>query len=347
MKTDEFDYHLPEELIAQTPVEPRDASRLLVLDRAARRAAPPHFVDLPAYLRAGDLLVANDSRVIPARLYGHREARGGKVEALLLHPRTTAAGRRWCARAGACARARRWCSAERRRTRCRPTVEARTPSRRAGCCASRPAPRACWTASASPRCRPTSTRRWPTPERYQTVYARERGSVAAPTAGLHFTPELLARLAGRGVGFAFITLHIGLDTFRPVQDEEVERAPHPLRVLRAGRRDGRGASTPPRAAGRRVVAVGTTAVRTLETAARGRRRQASAVAPFAGWTNLFIYPGYRFRARRRPDHQLPPAALDLLMLVSAFAGRDFVLPTPTRRPSRASATASTASATRC
>ena len=321
MKTSDFAYDLPDELIAQTPVEPRDSSRLLVMHRASQTIEHRAFRSLPEYLRRGDLLVANDSRVVPARLYGRRRGSGGKVEALLLVPRgegiweaLVRPGRRlWEGAVVEFGAGENVVTAEvvgrteggGRLLRFAPDANGQLD--RIGVVPLPPyihAPLA-------------------DPERYQTVYARERGSVAAPTAGLHFTPRLMVRLAEVGVGFAFATLHIGLDTFRPVQAENLEQ--HAMHseycTLSEAAAEAINAT---RAAGGRIVAVGTTAVRTLESAAR-QAAPGQVVAPFSGWTNLFIYPGYSYRAVDClvTNFHLPRSTL--LMLVSAFAGRDFVL----------------------
>ncbi|MCL4464742.1 MAG: tRNA preQ1(34) S-adenosylmethionine ribosyltransferase-isomerase QueA [Chloroflexi bacterium] len=321
MKTSDFAYELPEELIAQTPLEPRDSSRLLVLRRDAQSLEQRTFRDLPQYLRPGDLLVANDSRVVPARLYGRRAGSGGKVEALLLVPRgqntweaLVRPGRRLLEGAVV-----EFGSGD---TVVCAEVVGRTASggrllRFAGGDADR------WERIGVTPLPPYIKAPLADPERYQTVYARERGSVAAPTAGLHFTPRLMGELAEMGIGFAFTTLHIGLDTFRPVASEEVEQ--HQIHsescTLTA---EAAAAVNAARAAGGRVVAVGTTAVRTLESAA-AQAAPGDTVAPYSGWTNLFIYPGYQFRAVDClvTNFHLPRSSL--LMLVSAFAGREFVL----------------------
>ncbi|MFQ6058597.1 MAG: tRNA preQ1(34) S-adenosylmethionine ribosyltransferase-isomerase QueA [Anaerolineae bacterium] len=325
MKTSDFDYELPPELIAQTPIEPRHASRLMVLHRATNVIEHRRFSDIGQYLRPGDLLVANDSRVIPARLHGHKVPTGGKVELLLLrrHDATT-----WEVLVGG------------KRVRMGTRLELEGP----------PGGSSLATHPSLPLAEVVEVlngaRRLlrfeqpiepfldeigvvPLPpyiheplahaERYQTIYARVEGSVAAPTAGLHFTPELMLSLRQQGVRFAFVTLHISLDTFQPVQEEEIEEH----------RMYSEWCRLPPETAeeinrakleGRRVIAVGTTAVRVLETAARGKCR----LAPFSGWTDLFIYPGFQFRVVDAliTNFHLPRSTL--LMLVSAFAGKDLV-----------------------
>lgn len=320
MKTDDFDYELPDRLIAQTPVEPRDASRLLVIDRASGRLLHRVFRDLPEYLRAGDLLVANDSRVIPARLHGRRAGTGGRVEALLLTRRQPNV---WEAlvRPG-------------RRVRVGDVLEFGRDGEalRAEVVGTTPAGGRLLRFAASPQdldrvgvtpLPPYIRAPLADPERYQTVYARERGSVAAPTAGLHFTPELMARVEALGASFVYTTLHIGLDTFRPVQEERVEEhAIHSEYCVLGPEVAARVNAT--KAAGGRVIAVGTTAVRTLETAAQGAL-DGEWVTPYAGQTCLYIYPGYRFRVvdAMVTNFHLPRSTL--LMLVSAFAGRELIL----------------------
>jgi S-adenosylmethionine:tRNA ribosyltransferase-isomerase len=317
-----FDYELPRELIAQEPAEPRDASRLLVLDRARRAWEDRAFVELPELLRPGDCLVANRSRVIPARLLGVTEAAGQPVELLLLRP----------------VEADRWEALVRPGRRCRvgarlvlaggaagATVvgEGRAGARVVAIEAPWPV-RALLERHGLPPLPPYIDRHdSPKPEdreRYQTVYARDDGSVAAPTAGLHFTPALLARLEARGVAVHYLTLHVGPGTFRPLRTEQVE-AHHmdgePIdipadttRAIREARRQGR-----------RVVAVGTTTTRALEWAATvdGRLREGP------GEADLYIRPGHRFRIVDAliTNFHLPRSTL--LVLVSAFAGREVVL----------------------
>ncbi len=322
MRTSDFDYHLPPELIAQTPLEPRDHSRLLVLSRQTGALEHRHFYQIGDYLRPGDLLVFNDSRVFPARLYGRREGTGGRVELLLLQ------------RLEPCL----WKAIGRPGRGLRPGARVRVQGPGGdGLLAEvlevqEDGVRLVRLSSEEPLERVGQV---PLPpyihqpladvSRYQTVYAREPGSVAAPTAGLHFTQELLARLREQGVGQAFITLHIGLDTFRPVQTEDptehkLHSEPFSLgeevaRELNAARRQGR-----------RIVAVGTTTVRVLEHVALQAEAQGrSELASTAGWADLFILPGHRFRLVQAmiTNFHLPRSTL--LMLVSAFAGRERVL----------------------
>lgn len=333
-KTQDFDYFLPEDRIAQTPVEPRDASRLMVVSRRDKRIEHRRFRDIVDYLRPGDVLVCNESRVIPARLYGRKAGTGGRVEALLLSKRDH---NLWEALVRPARRLREGAVVEfdghaapdggNKAAVLRGTVVGRTESgarlirfadgedieRQMEALGVVPLP-------------PYVHVPLNDPERYQTVYARVKGSVAAPTAGLHFTPKLIARIQNEiGVEFAFVTLHIGLDTFRPVQVENIcdhkmhseycELSDEVAAKLDAARRDGR-----------RIVAVGTTSVRVLESAAQAAVREglAAVVAPFHGWTDIFIYPGYEFRAVDAliTNFHLPRSTL--LMLVSAFAGRDLI-----------------------
>ena len=319
MRVDDFDYELPEELIAQVPLAARDASRLMVLTRSERRVEHRHFRDLSEYLRPGDVLVLNDTRVIPARLAATRPT-GGKVEILLLTPR---GGDVWECLARPGRRAQVGQTLTFAGGRMTGLVLGKTEyggrvlqlSAAAGldvdslvdAVGEMPVPH-------------YIKSRLDRPERYQTVYARERGSAAAPTAGLHFTPELLGQIEQAGVAIARVTLHVGLGTFRPVKTEQVEE--HVMHSehyeVPAQAAD---AINSARAAGGRVVAVGTTTVRTLESSAGPDGR----VMPGTGWTGIFIYPGYVFRAVDAvvTNFHLPKSTL--IMMVSAFAGREFVL----------------------
>ena len=315
MRTDEFDYHLPPELIAQRPADHRDRSRLLVVDRGSGDLAHRHFADLPEYLRAGDTLVVNDSRVLPARLKGTRLASGGAVELLLLQELGPD----------------RWLALSRPAKRLRPgdrlafgslaamVEEEREEGMRVVRFEAGARPLRSWLEEVGELPLPPYIHERPAdPERYQTVYAREAGSVAAPTAGLHFTPELLSLLGERGVQVAAVTLHVGLGTFRPVHAEEI--AGHTMHaeygVLPA---ETAAALVATRERGGRVVAVGTTAVRVLESAALVGQDTA-----WSGWTDIFIYPGFRFRAVDAliTNFHLPRSTL--LMLVSAFAGKELI-----------------------
>lgn len=316
MKTADFDYHLPEERIAQTPVEPRHASRLLVLDRQKEELEHHTFWDVAEYLRPNDLLVINQTRVIPARVFARKET-GGRVELLLLSRidaltwealvggKGMRPGRQLAVEGGPGAEIIEDLRGSRRMVRFSEPVEPHLP--RVG---QMPLP-------------PYIHERLDDPERYQTVYSRDLGSAAAPTAGLHFTNELMDRLRGQGVNFASVTLHVGLDTFAPVtEDDPSDHQIHTewceLNAETAAR------INETREKGGRVIAVGTTSVRTLESAARGVV-DGKAVAPFSGPTDLFILPGYQFRVvdAMITNFHLPKSTL--LMLVSAFAGRERML----------------------
>lgn len=321
MRTSDFDYDLPDHFIAQTPVEPRDSARLLVLERASGRTEHAIFRDLDNYLRPGDILVLNETRVIPARLYARKLPGGGRVELLLLRRedeqtwetlvggKGLKTGRRLAVEGGPQGEVVAVLDGPRRLVRFDEPLDASLD--RAGHV---PLP---------PYIHTTLT----DPERYQTVYARQPGSAAAPTAGLHFTPELIARLQAGGIQFASVTLHVGLDTFAPVGEESPQE--HRIHTewcqvtAEAARR-----INAARQSGGRVVAVGTTSVRTLESAAqRAAERPApgEAVASFEGPTGLFILPGYQFRAvdAMITNFHLPRSTL--IMLVSAFAGRERIL----------------------
>jgi S-adenosylmethionine:tRNA ribosyltransferase-isomerase len=322
MDTALFDYELPEELIAQEPAEPRDSSRLLVLERGGGDLEDRVFSELPALLRPGDCLVVNRSRVIPARLLGVAEADGKPVELLLL--RTLADGRwealvqpgRRCrvgarvALAGGAARAR--IAGEGAAGARIVTIEAPFP-----------VPELLERHGLPPLPPYIARHAAPKPEdreRYQTVYARDDGSVAAPTAGLHFTPELLERLARRGIALHYLTLHVGPGTFRPLRAARIEEhrmEAEPVEIPEATAR----AVHEARREGRRIVSVGTTTTRALEWAAGedGRLR------PGAGAADLFIRPGHRFRIVDALVTNFHLPRTTLLALVSAFAGRETIL----------------------
>lgn len=313
MKTSEFEYHLPPERIAQTPIEPRDASRLLVLHRDTGDIEHRTFRDIVEYLRPGDLLVANESRVIPARLLGRKAGSGGKVELLLVSRRGE---RTW----EALVRGRKLAVGARLEF----GVELQAQVLEVTVTGSRlvafdqpvePLLDRLGVVPLPPYIHATLEN----PDRYQTVYARVLGSVAAPTAGLHFTRELVDRIQSMGVGFAFVTLHIGLDTFKPIGEANVEEH-HIHTEYCSVPADTTLAVEAARERGGRIIAVGTTAVRALESAARPVDG-AWAVRPFAGSTNLYIYPGYSYRVvdAMITNFHLPRSTL--LCLVSAFAGK--------------------------
>jgi S-adenosylmethionine:tRNA ribosyltransferase-isomerase len=316
MRTDDFDYRLPPELIAQEPAAERSGSRLLVLDRRSGAIQHSRFECLGAYLRAGDVLVANRTRVVPARLHARR-ASGGAVELLLLH---NSGHDFWetMARPGRKLRPGEHLSVNGSPLTATPV--SRQPDgnwlvRFDGAADVSDALRAAAQLALPPYIRHTSA-----PEsRYQTVYGDRDGSIAAPTAGLHFTETLLEDLRHSGVGVEFVTLHVGPGTFTPVTAETVEE--HRMHA-EWGEVTGTTASAINRAAaaGGRVVAVGTTSTRLLESAWDGQ-----VLAPFSGETDRFIYPGYAFKAIDGliTNFHLPRSTL--LMLVSAFAGRENVL----------------------
>ncbi|MEX1072035.1 MAG: tRNA preQ1(34) S-adenosylmethionine ribosyltransferase-isomerase QueA [Anaerolineales bacterium] len=317
MKTSDFDYHLPVDLIAQEPIEPRDSSRLLLLHRNLGKREHTHFRNIEHYLRPGDLLVVNRSRVFPARLYG-RKVRGGKIELLLLE-RTDA--KKWKVLVGG-----KGLSVG-KHVELENGIEGEIVEDLGGGQRLLALERAIdddleklGEVPLPPYIHEPLRDR----ERYQTVYARERGSAAAPTAGLHFTPELIERLKAKGMDFAEVTLHIGLDTFSPV----TEKSPldHQIHTEWASL-SGTAADliNQARSDGGRIIAVGTTSVRVLETAAR--RAVDHKIEPFEGRTDLYILPGFEFRAVDAlvTNFHLPRSTL--LMLVSAFAGRELILET--------------------
>lgn len=316
MRLSDFDYDLPERLIAQHPVEPRDSSRLLVLDRAADKLRHGLFPDLIEYVRAGDTLVFNDTKVIPARLIGRRADTGGRVEVFLLNEKTDG---EWEVLVKPGKRAKPGMVVEFSEELSCTIVESTDFGGRVvkfsfsgifteilDRLGETPLP-------------PYIHERLEDRDRYQTVYARERGSAAAPTAGLHFTPELLDRLKAKGARLAFITLHVGLGTFRPVSvDDIAEHTMH--REYYSVSQEAADAVNQAKEGGGRVFAVGTTAIRTLETAARNNR-----LAAGSGWTDIFIYPGHTFQLVDAivTNFHLPKSTL--IMLISAFAGRERVL----------------------
>lgn len=313
LRTSDFDYHLPPELIAQTPIEPRDHSRLLVLNRGAGSIEHLHFYDLPAYLRPSDLLVFNDSRVLPARLHGRKAGSLGKVEFLLLH---RAGQNQWQALAKPGRRLGQGSRIEVQGTRKTYHVEIMSKAKDGTVVVQMDDERLIEECGQAPL-PPYIRQRLADPERYQTVYAKVKGSAAAPTAGLHFTPELLKRIEGQGSRFAFVTLHVGLDTFRPVDENDpTEHAIHKEYCeLSQQTAD---AINETRKRGGRIITVGTTTARVLETAAKAAR--AEVVSPWSGWTDTYILPGHAFNAVDAliTNFHLPKSTL--LMLVSAFAG---------------------------
>jgi S-adenosylmethionine:tRNA ribosyltransferase-isomerase len=339
LKISDFDYDLPTEFIAQTPIEPRDASRLLVVQRASGSLTHRHFRDLGDYLRPGDLLIANQSRVIPARLLGRRAETGGAVEVLLLSERIDLGRDYWetLVRPGRRLRegARILFSDETNTTKLQATILQRTDAGGRIVHLSVPDQSSAQD-SADPYSLLTVRHlidelgRMPLPpyiheklndpERYQTVYSRISGSAAAPTAGLHFTPHLLEQLRQQDIRIGFVTLHVGLDTFRPVEHEDVsEHKMHSEEIVL----DPSTAEliNETRKAGGRVIAVGTTSVRVLESVAGlhdGR------IEAYSGHTRLFITPGYQFKVvdAMITNFHLPRSTL--LLLVSAFMGKELM-----------------------
>ena len=321
MKTSDFDYALPERLIAQTPIEPRDHSRLMVLSRRDRTMHHRRFHELPEFLRAGDVMVFNDSRVFPARLHGTRVDGGGRVEVLLL--RRVEPGI--------------WEALVRPGRRMRPgtvfevsdgvrgqVVGVETDGTRRVQIVGEEHLNEVGTVPLPPYVHTALD----DAERYQTVYSRGEGSVAAPTAGLHFTKGLLKRIRDMGVELVFVTLHVGWDSFRPVRTEDITS--HMMHSERWELGPGAAqAINRAKAEGRRVVSVGTTSVRLLEQAALTRAERDGpddeVVAPGSGWADLFIYPGFHFQVVDAlvTNFHLPKSTL--LMLTSAFADREPVL----------------------
>lgn len=329
MKTSELDYVLPSDLIAQTPLEPRDSSRLLVLHREAGALEHRGFRDIGEYLRPGDVLVVNESRVLPARMFGRKEPEGGQVELLLLRK---LGEQQWRGLLGG-ARSRvstrvRFYAGEQPVELWAEVVETGERGERV-LNFSAPVEDYFDQLGVMPL-PPYIHRRLEDPERYQTVYAHTPGSAAAPTAGLHFTPELLLQLRERGVRLVYVTLHVGLDTFRPITEERIEdHAIHSewcsLDIVTAE------AINRARLEGGRVIAVGTTSVRVLETAARHGLLQTEngacpwrPLAPFEGFTRLYITPGFEFRVVDAliTNFHLPQSSL--LALVMAFAGEEYI-----------------------
>ena len=317
MKTSDFNYFLPEELIAQTPLEKRDTSRLMVLDKTTGEVTHKHFYDIVNYLRPGDCLVMNDSRVLPARLLGHRPT-GGAVEVLLLRD---LGNKRWeCL----CKPGRKmqvghevvFGDGELTAT----VVEVKDDGNRVvefhyegiflevlERLGKMPLP-------------PYIKAELADQERYQTVYSREVGSAAAPTAGLHFTNELLDKIREMGVKTAFVTLHVGLGTFRPVKAENILEHHMHSELCMMGDETAR-ILNETKANGGRVICVGTTSCRTLESLVN----EDGSFEARSKWTEIFIYPGYKFKAMDGliTNFHLPESTL--VMLVSAFAGRNHVL----------------------
>ena len=318
MKTSDFYYDLPPELIAQTPLEKRDESRLLCLDKATGEWSHHHFYELPDFLRPGDCLILNNSRVLPARLLGRRLPGGGACEVLLLQDK---GDKVW-------------------ECLVRPGKHLREGARVSFGDGELTAEIA--------EVLPDGNRlvrfdyegiflevlerlgKMPLPpyikeelqdqERYQTVYSKVNGSAAAPTAGLHFTPELLERIAAKGVGVGYVTLHVGLGTFRPVKEDDIEQHDMHSEYCTIPQETA-DLINRTKANGGRVICVGTTSCRTIESWAG----EDGTMTATGGWTNIYIYPGYRFKVMDAlvTNFHLPESTL--IMLVSALAGREHVL----------------------
>lgn len=318
MKTSEFDFYLPDELIAQTPLERRDGSKLMVLDKHSGKLAHRHFYDLPILLQKGDCLVLNDSRVLPARLIGRRLPGGGACEILLLIDRGE---KLWecLVRPGRKLRAGTQVSFGDGRLTATVERELEDGNRLVRFAyegifleilqqlGQMPLP-------------PYIKAELTDQERYQTVYSKVSGSAAAPTAGLHFTPELLRELEDMGVTLCYVTLHVGLGTFRPVKAEHIlDHEMHSEYYVVP--RDSADLINQTKRQGGRVFCVGTTSCRTIESIAT----EDGMVSARSGWTNIFIYPGYQFKVLDGliTNFHLPQSTL--LMLVSALAGREHIL----------------------
>ena len=318
MKASDFDFFLPEELIAQHPLEKRDQSRLMVLDKTTGNIEHKNFFDIIDYLQKGDTLVLNDTRVMPARLIGHKEGTLGKIEFLLLK---RIEKDRWesLAKPGKSARVGRKFIFGNGKLKAE-VIEVLENGNRIiefkydgifeqvlDSLGEMPLP-------------PYIHERLEDKERYQTVYSKEKGSAAAPTAGLHFTKELLNQIKDKGVNIVYVTLHVGLGTFRPVQVEDVEN--HQMHSeFYSLSKEGADTINKTKAKGNRIISVGTTSTRTLETIGD----ENGIVKEQSGWTNIFIYPGYKFKVVDKliTNFHLPESTL--IMLVSTLAGKENVL----------------------
>jgi S-adenosylmethionine:tRNA ribosyltransferase-isomerase len=317
LKTSDFNYDLPTEFIAQEPIEPRDSSRLLVLDRSKGEVYHRRFSQITEFLHPGDLLVLNETRVLPARLFAAKLPGRGRVELLLLKQldlhtwevlvggKGMIPGRRLSVESGPGAEVIAVMDGPRRHVRFDKPIEPYLS--RAGHV---PLP-------------PYIKEELADPERYQTVYARQTGSVAAPTAGLHFTPRLIEEIRSKGIKIISLVLHVGLDTFKPVDEEDPDQ--HKIHTewcqVSAGAAI---AVNQTRQEGGRIVAVGTTTVRALESAAR-LAAPGETIVPLEGPTDLFILPGYNFKAvdSMITNFHLPRSTL--IMMVGAFTGRETIL----------------------
>ncbi len=318
MKVSDFDFYLPEELIAQHPLEKRDESRLMVLDKETGAIEHKKFYDIINYLNEGDTLVLNNTRVMPARLIGEKENTGGKIEFLLLK---RVEGDKWecLAKPGKSARVGRRFTFGEGKLKAEVVDVLENGNRIVefyyegifeqvlDSLGEMPLP-------------PYIHERLEDRERYQTVYSKEKGSAAAPTAGLHFTKELMEKIKEKGVNIVYLTLHVGLGTFRPVKVENIEN--HDMHseyyVLSKESAD---IINETKKKGKRIISVGTTSTRTLETIGD----ENGMVKEQSGWTNIFIYPGYKFKVVDNliTNFHLPESTL--IMLVSTLAGQEHVL----------------------
>lgn len=318
MDVKDFDFHLPEELIAQHPLEQRDSSRLMVLDKETGEIKHKTFHDIVDYLNEGDTLVLNNTRVLPARLIGEKEGTGGKIEFLLLK---RIEGDKWecLAKPGKSARVGRRFTFGGGKLKAE-VIEVKEDGNRIvefyydgifeqvlDSLGEMPLP-------------PYIHERLEDRERYQTVYSKEEGSAAAPTAGLHFTKELLEQIKEKGINIVYLTLHVGLGTFRPVKVENIEEHDMHSEYYHLSK-ESADIINETKKRGNKVISVGTTSTRTLETIGdeNGEVREQS------GWTNIFIYPGYKFKVVDRliTNFHLPESTL--IMLVSTLAGKEHVM----------------------
>ena len=318
MKVSDFDFYLPEELIAQHPLEKRDSSRLMVLDKTTGNIEHKHFHDIVNYLNEGDTLVLNNTRVMPARLIGEKEETGGKIEFLLLK---RIEGDKWecLAKPGKRAKIGQKFTFGNGKLKCTVVDIVEEGNRiiefsyegifeqvldELG---EMPLP-------------PYITEKLDDRERYQTVYSKEKGSAAAPTAGLHFTEELLKKVKEKGVNIAYLTLHVGLGTFRPVKVDDINEHIMHSEYYNLDEENAN-IINETKKRGNKVIAVGTTSTRTLETIGD----EEGFVSPQSGWTDIFIYPGYKYKIVDNliTNFHLPESTL--IMLVSALAGKENVM----------------------
>ncbi|WP_419892743.1 tRNA preQ1(34) S-adenosylmethionine ribosyltransferase-isomerase QueA [Oceanobacillus kimchii] len=318
MQIEDFDFHLPEELIAQTPLKDRTSSRLCVLDKQTSEITHRHFKDITTYLQAGDCLVLNDTKVLPARLYGVKSDTGAKIEVLLLHQQEEDTWEVLVKPA--------------KKVKIGTEVVFGNGELKATCIDLKDHGGRIMTFSytgifyeildqlGEMPLPPYIKEQLPEQDRYQTVYAKEKGSAAAPTAGLHFTDKLLADIEAMGVNIVFVTLHVGLGTFRPVsvdsiEDHDMHSEFYSMSEVAAEKLN------EAKTTGRRIISVGTTSTRTLETIVRDHDKFVAT----SGWTDIFIYPPYEFRAIDGliTNFHLPKSTL--IMMIGALAGKEAIL----------------------